>query len=83
MKTDIIRIGNSHGVRIPKPFLEQCGLQGHVELNVKDNVLVIAPAKEARHSWSDIFKSMAEQGDDAPLLDENDFSSWDDSEWLW
>lgn len=83
MKVNIIRIGNSQGVRIPKPILEKCGLRGRVEMNVKDNVLVIAPVQEARDGWSDAFKRRAEQGDDEPLLNENDLSSWDESDWEW
>ena len=83
MKANIIRIGNSQGVRIPRPILEKCGLRGRVEMNVKDNVLVIAPVQEARDGWSDAFKRMAEQGDDEPLLNENDLSSWDESDWEW
>ena len=81
MKANIIRIGDSQGVRIPKPILEKCGLRGRVEMNVEDNVLVIAPVQEARDGWSDAFKRMAEQGDDEPLLNENDLSSWDESDW--
>ena len=83
MKVNIIRIGNSQGVRIPKPILEKCSLKGRVEMNVEDNVLVIAPAREARDGWSDAFKIMAQHGDDAPLLNENDMSNWDESEWEW
>ena len=52
-------------------------------MNVEDNVLVIAPAREARDGWSDAFKVMAEQGDDAPLLNENDMPNWDESQWEW
>ena len=83
MKADIIRIGNFQGVCIPKPLLEKCGLKGRVEMNVEDNVLVIAPAREARDGWSDAFKAMGAHGDDAPLLNENDLSNWDESEWEW
>ena len=83
MKADIIRIGNSHGVRIPKPILEQCGLKDRVEMHVQGNVLVIAPVRETRDGWSDAFKAMAEQGDDSPLLNENDRSGWDETEWEW
>jgi len=78
---DIIRIGNSQGIRIPKHFIEQRGLKGRVEMNVENNALVIAPAREARNGWSDTFRTMAKQGDDAPLLNEDDHSDWDESEW--
>jgi antitoxin component of MazEF toxin-antitoxin module len=32
IKTPIVRIGNSQGIRIPKALLEQCHLQGDREL---------------------------------------------------
>ena len=32
MKTNIIRIGNSKGIRLPKPILKQCGLDDGVEI---------------------------------------------------
>ena len=34
MRTTLVRIGNSHGVYIPKGLLEQCRLQGEVELEM-------------------------------------------------
>ena len=39
MKTELVRIGNSRGVRIPKPFIEQCGLGETVDLRVADDCL--------------------------------------------
>ena len=43
MKTSIITIGNSKGVRIPKPLLEESGLKGAVELKAsKGEIKIIA-----------------------------------------
>ena len=41
MKTKIVRIGNSRGIRIPKPLLEQAGLEGEVRLRVVESGIVI------------------------------------------
>ena len=84
MKTRIVRIGNSQGIRIPKPLLEQAGLRGEVELSVGDDALIIRPIKEVRAGWADAFREMARRGDDA-LLDRPtpDLSSWDRDEWEW
>jgi antitoxin MazE len=41
VKTRIIRIGNSRGVRIPKVLLDQSGISGEVELEVVQNGIVI------------------------------------------
>ncbi|ORJ59231.1 AbrB/MazE/SpoVT family DNA-binding domain-containing protein [Geothermobacter hydrogeniphilus] len=81
MKASIIRIGNSQGVRIPKPILKQCGFQGEVELEVHDRKLIIKAATQPRENWGEAFKSMAQNGDDRLI----DFppSSWDEEEWEW
>jgi antitoxin MazE len=83
IKADIIRIGNSQGVRIPKAVLEQCGLHGRVDMTVKAGKLIISPAREARAGWSDAFQRMAAERDDAPLFPDTVASEWDDSEWTW
>ncbi len=84
MKTHIVRIGNSQGVRIPKPLLEQTGLQGEVEITAEDGSLVIRPVKKPRDGWAAAFQEMARRGDD-DLLDEvaPTLSAWDEDEWEW
>ena len=83
MKTLIIRIGNSQGIRIPKPLLQQTDLHGEVELNVENNALVIRRARKPREGWAAVFQKMTQRGDDA-LLDENiGPSNWDETEWEW
>lgn len=47
MKTSIIAIGNSKGVRIPKPLLEESGLTGRVEMTVKKGEIKIVPLRKA------------------------------------
>ena len=47
MKTKLVRIGNSKGIRIPKPLIEQCRLRDAVELWIEDDKLVIAAARES------------------------------------
>ena len=64
MKTRIVRIGNSRGIRIPKPLIEQTGLDGDVELAVRGNTLVIGPATHPRAGWAEAFRAMAQNGDD-------------------
>jgi len=83
MKTKIVRIGNSQGVRIPKPLLEETGLQDDVEIRVEDHSLVISAAHLPRSEWEANFQAMAAHGDDA-LLDEGPIlSEWDEDEWEW
>jgi antitoxin MazE len=84
MKTQIVRIGNSRGVRIPKPLLEEAGLMGDVEINLEGRSLVITPINDPRAGWAEAFAKMAERGDDALLDgDSPSLSSWDKEEWEW
>jgi len=84
MKTRIIKIGNSQGIRIPKVLLEQSGLDEEVELEVHEARIVIRPADRPRQGWEEAFRSMAEEEDDQ-LLDEDltGQSDWDKDEWQW
>ena len=84
MKTRIVRIGNSRGVRIPKPLIEEAGLDEEVEIAVRNDCLVIRAVREARAGWSAAFSEMAERGDDALVHGEQIASSgWDEDEWEW
>ena len=81
MKASIIQIGNSQGLRIPKPILKQCGLSGEVELEVHDNELIIKSTAQSRKNWKKAFKAMAQNGDDQ--LIEFAQNQWDEEEWEW
>jgi antitoxin MazE len=82
MKASIIQIGNSQGIRIPKPILEQCKLQNEVEIEVHKNELVIRSLSASRKNWDKKFAAMASKGDDA-LLDSDVQTTWDEEEWEW
>ena len=78
----VIKIGNSQGIRIPKPLIEQCNLQAEVELAVQDGCLTVCPASMPRAGWEEACKEMAANGDDR-LLDGAIATEWDDTEWEW
>ena len=82
MKVSVVRIGNSRGIRIPKPILEECELGDVVELEVKRGQLLIRSAKTARSGWAEAFREMAAKGDDT-LLDDGTSTQWDRTEWKW
>lgn len=85
MKTKIIRIGNSQGVRIPKPLIEESGITDEIEMILRDNEIILRSAEKTRENWEVSFEKMAEQGDD-DLLDQKEIeksSDWDKTEWVW
>lgn len=84
MKTAIVRIGNSRGIRIPKPFLDQCQLRDEVVLEIRDGGLLIRGVAEPRSGWDDAFRRMREHDDDM-LVDRGllPATRWDVTEWEW
>ena len=84
VRTRLIKIGNSQGLRIPKVVLEQLNLSDEVELEVQENQLVVRPVLAPRSDWEEQFKAMAAEGDDR-LLDEgvSSLTTWDEKEWEW
>jgi antitoxin MazE len=82
MKTRLIRIGNSKGVRIPKALIEQSGLRDEVELVLKGDSLLIRPASQPREGWADAFAEMSQRGDDI-LIDDTVVTEFDRTEWKW
>ena len=85
MVTQIVKIGNSQGIRIPKIILEESHIGNEVELIAEHEQIIIRSIKKNRSGWADSFKTMALNNDDK-LLDEDQLSylsSWDEEEWEW
>ena len=83
MKTELVQIGNSRGIRIPKPIIEQCGLGGTVELRVENGSLVISPERKSRQGWEEAFRATGCSRDDELLLEGVEASEFDRREWQW
>ena len=84
MQVAIRKMGNSHGVLIPKPILAQLGLEGTADLQVRDGVIEIRPVvrRNPREGWAEDARRLAEQGDDA-LVWPDDVANAGDSELAW
>lgn len=81
MKTRIVAIGNSRGIRIPKLLLEQAGLAGDVELHAEEGRIVIAAARLARAGWAEAAADLHARGEDG--LIETPAPAFDAEEWEW
>jgi antitoxin MazE len=78
----IRRIGNSQGIVIPKPLLAQIGLEGHAEMTIERDALVLRrPAKAERAGWAAAAQKLAAHDDDPLVLGE--FVNEDDAELSW
>jgi antitoxin MazE len=83
MKTNLVRIGNSRGVRIPKPLIEQCGLGERVEVRVEDECLIISPERKPREGWEDLFRAAGSAANDERWLESAAANEFDHKEWKW
>ena len=84
MKTRVVRIGNSRGIRSPKLLLAQTRLPEEVEITAEGESIVVRPARRPRTGWAAAFQEMARRGDDVLLDDVSpSLSSWAQNEWEW
>lgn len=48
----LVKIGNSQGIRIPKPFIDQAHLAGcELKFSLVNNGLLVSPIKKPREGW--------------------------------
>jgi len=83
MRIELVRIGNSRGIRIPKPLIEQCGFGDTVELYVEQQRLVIAPGRLPRQGWKEAFAAAPSSAPDQWLLEGLPANEFDAEEWAW
>lgn len=79
MRTRLIRIGNSRGVRLAKPLLEQAGLEDEVDIRVEPGAVIITAAVLPRAGWA----AAAAKHGPPELLDAPSATEFDDRAWEW
>lgn len=84
IKSRIIKIGNSQGIRIPRPLLEQAGLSGEVEIEVRAQELIVHTVHTPRQGWEEKYRLLAIDSDDlAPEMEPLTLTEWEANEWQW
>ena len=82
MKSRIVQIGNSRGIRLPKVLLEEAQLSDEVELEAEPGRIVIRRGSRPRAGWADAARRMRERDEDR-LLDPTTPTRFDEKEWKW
>lgn len=82
MKSRIVQIGNSRGIRLPKVLLEEAQLADEVELEAEPGRIVIRKGNRPRAGWAAAARRMRQRGED-PLLDPTTATRFDEEEWKW
>ncbi len=80
MKSNLIKIGNSKGVRLNANIIKECELESEVEIKVIDKKIIIEAVKVPRADWNKSFEDMHKSNEDILLITNgNTF----DKEWEW
>lgn len=79
MRTRLIKIGNSRGVRLPKALLQQAGLTDEIEIGLERGAIVIRAAKKPREGWAESVKKYGP----SRMLDPYVPTRFDLEEWEW
>lgn len=82
MRTRLIRIGNSRGVRIPKALVEAAGLDAPLRMRVVDAGLLLERIEHPRAGWAEAARRLEGRGEGG-LLDDPVPTIFDESEWEW
>ncbi|MCK4797829.1 MAG: AbrB/MazE/SpoVT family DNA-binding domain-containing protein [Spirochaetes bacterium] len=82
MVINIVKIGNSKGIRLPKTILEQCNINNKVDLEIEGKKIVIKPIiKNPRQNWDKHFQNMHNNNEDNLIIDDTVDLNMDDWEW--
>ncbi len=82
MKSRLVRVGNSRGVRIPKSLIEEAGLEDQVDIRARGRAIVITPGNVPRAGWREAAARLnVHEG--GKLLDPPSPTRFDRSEWEW
>jgi antitoxin MazE len=80
MKSNLIKIGNSKGVRINSSIIKECELDNEVEIQVVNKKIIITAVKEPRTGWNKSFENMHKNNEDILLI--NNGNAFD-KDWKW
>jgi antitoxin MazE len=84
--TKLTKIGNSQGVRIPKPIIKQANLENvEIEFEVIKDGLLLKPVKKiVRKNWEDNIKDILSKNRDKKdegllkeFLNDDDLDEWE------
>lgn len=68
MRLAVVSIGNSKGIRIPKAILDKYHIRDSVELELREDALLLKPVRTPRVGWENSFRQMHENSDDRLLI---------------
>jgi len=81
MEAEIIRIGNSKGIRLPAYIIRECKIKDKVQMEVKDGKIILIPVTQPRKEWGKNFMDMRRNNDDTMLIEDELDEGLEEWEW--
>lgn len=79
MRSTLIRIGNSRGIRLPKALIEEAGLTREIDIRAEQGKIIVTAVGSPRDGWAEAAAERPSEG----LLDEPTSTEFDEQEWDW
>lgn len=79
MKTRLVQIGNSRGIRLSKPMLDHAALTDDVEVIAEPGLIRIRSAHAPRAGWAEAASRLHSEPKAEPFTP----TEFDESEWTW
>lgn len=70
MEIQVVKIGNSKGIRLSKTLLERYNIRDKLEIIFEKGYLILKPVSKPRSGWEEAFKEMHDNEDDQLLFDD-------------
>ncbi len=80
MRINLVKIGNSKGLRLPKAVIDSCGIGTTVSLEIRGRELIIRPDDLVRAGWAE---ALAQNPHTETWSDWDAVSPSTDDEWTW
>ncbi len=71
MIVKLTKIGNSHGIRLPKNVIAECGFQSEINLTVEQKRVILTAHTHERFNWRERIHPVASEQ-----------QGWE-TEWIW
>ena len=70
MEIQVVKIGNSKGIRLSKTLLERYNIRDKLEIIFEKGYLILKPVSKPRSGWEEAFREMHDNEDDQLLFDD-------------
>jgi antitoxin MazE len=79
MKSMLVKVGNSRGIRLPKALIDEAGLSGEVDIHAEPGLITVRPLESPRKGWAEAVEAESPEG----LLDDPTATDFETTEWEW